>query len=72
MEYAWIERVMEDDEVKAKRIIRDFSDKDFSYTDAVSFVVIERLNIHIAFAHFVQYGRFLVLPLHGERLPEEM
>ena len=75
MAYAWIERVMEDDEVKAKRIIRDFSDKDFSYTDAVSFVVMERLNIHIAFAldeHFVQYGRFLVLPLQREQLFEEM
>jgi predicted nucleic acid-binding protein len=70
-EYTWIERVTEDDEVKARRIIRDFSDKDFSYTDAASFVVMERLNIHIAFAldeHFVQYGRFLVLPLQGDRL----
>lgn len=75
MEYAWIERIMEDDEVKTRRIIRDFSDKDFSYTDAASFVVMERLNIYIAFSldeHFVQYGRFLVLPLQGEQLPEQM
>jgi predicted nucleic acid-binding protein len=73
MEYAWIERITEDDEVKTRRILRDYNDKDFSYTDAASFVVMERLNIHIAFAldeHFVQYGRFLVLPLHGEQLPE--
>ena len=41
MEYAWIERVTEDDEVRARRKIRDFSDKDFSYTDAVSFVVMK-------------------------------
>ena len=70
----WIERITEDDEVKAKRIIRDFNDKDFSYTDAVSFVIMERLNIYIAFAldeHFVQYGRFLVLPLHREELNNE-
>ncbi|MBM3241804.1 PIN domain-containing protein [Candidatus Poribacteria bacterium] len=73
IEYAWIERITEDDEVKTRRILRDYNDKDFSYTDAASFVVMERLNVHIAFAldeHFVQYGGFLVLPLHGEQLLE--
>ncbi len=75
MEYSWVERVTRDDEIKAMRIIGDFNDKDFSYTDAVSFAVMERLNTHIAFAldkHFVQYGRFLVLPLQGEQLLEYM
>lgn len=72
-EYAWMERVTEDDEIRARRIIRDFSDKDFSYTDATSFAVMARLNIRIAFAldeHFAQYGGFLVLPLQDEQLYE--
>jgi predicted nucleic acid-binding protein len=36
-----------------------YGDKDFSFTDAISFGVMERLGIHVAFTfdrHFRQYG----------------
>jgi len=47
------------DEARAKEIIFQYDDKDFSFTDALSFAVMERLGISIAFAfdrHFSQYG----------------
>jgi predicted nucleic acid-binding protein len=54
-----IERVSEDDEVRATAIIARYTDKTFSYTDATSFAVMERLGLKTAFAfdpHFGQYG----------------
>ncbi|MBI4520934.1 MAG: PIN domain-containing protein [Gemmatimonadetes bacterium] len=54
-----IERVAEDDESKAVTIIARYADKSFSYTDATTFAVMERLGIKTAFAfdpHFQQYG----------------
>ena len=60
-----LNRVTAEDEIKARAILRTFQDKDFSYTDATSFTVMERLGIHAVFAfddHFIQYGKFLVLP----------
>ncbi len=54
-----IERVTDDDEAKAKEIVRKYVDKRFSYTDATSFAVMERLGLRTAFAfdpHFRQYG----------------
>jgi predicted nucleic acid-binding protein len=54
-----VERVTDDDEAKAKEIIRKYVDKSFSYTDATSFAVMERLGLRTAFAldpHFRQYG----------------
>lgn len=60
-----LHRVGVKDEENAFRILKDFSDKDFSYTDATSFAVMERLGIKAAFAfdeHFIQYGRFTVVP----------
>jgi len=54
-----VERVTEDDEAKAKEIIRKYTDKRFSYTDATSVAVMERLGLRTAFAfdpHFRQYG----------------
>lgn len=47
------------DEQRAREIIRRYTDKTFSYTDATSFAVMERLGIGQAFAfdpHFQQYG----------------
>lgn len=44
---------------RAKAIIYQYDDKDFSLTDATSFAVMERLRISYAFAfdkHFSQYG----------------
>lgn len=54
-----IEPVSLVDEEKAKEITRRYMDKTFSYTDATSFAVMERLGAREAFAfdpHFQQYG----------------
>lgn len=57
---AWaIERVTQEDEAVARRIMGRYVDKSFSYTDATSFAVMERLGVRSAFAfdpHFAQYG----------------
>lgn len=55
------------DEAAARSIIYRYEDKEFSLTDATSFVVMERLGISIAFAFdrdFVQYGLTLLSPDH--------
>jgi predicted nucleic acid-binding protein len=52
-------RVEADDERRAMQILIQYRDKDFSYTDAISFSVMERLNIRLAATfdrHFAQYG----------------
>ena len=52
------------DEEWAREIIRRYTDKTFSYTDATSFAVMERLAISEAFAfdpHFQQYGLKLLV-----------
>jgi predicted nucleic acid-binding protein len=52
------------DEERAKHILFQYTDKDFSFADAISFVVMERLDIRLAFTFdrdFAQYG-FTVLP----------
>ena len=54
-----IERVSEEDEMVAWQIILRYQDKDFSYVDATSFAVMERLRICDAFSfdgHFEQYS----------------
>lgn len=54
-----IEPVTPTDEKKAREIIHRYLDKSFSYTDATSFAVMERLHVREAFAfdpHFQQYG----------------
>jgi len=59
-----IERVLPQDEDRAWQIICQYDDKTFTYTDATSFAVMERLGVSRAFAfddHFRQYG-FLALP----------
>ena len=56
-------RVSGDDEQRAWEIIERYTDKDFSFTDATSFVVMERLGITHAIsldAHFGQYGRVIL------------
>ena len=67
-------RPTEGDEERALDIIFGYTDKDFSFTDTLSFAVMERLGIKVAFSldeHFVQYGKFLVLPLQGTTLPKD-
>lgn len=54
-----MERVTEEDEQRAKEIIFTYIDKSFSYSDATTFAVMERLGINEVLAfdqHFPQYG----------------
>jgi predicted nucleic acid-binding protein len=54
-----IEPVTPADETRAREIIQRYVDKTFSYTDATSFAVMERLHLREAFAfdpHFQQFG----------------
>jgi predicted nucleic acid-binding protein len=54
-----VERVTEEDEQRAKEIIFTYIDKSFSYSDATTFAVMERLGINEVLAfdqHFPQYG----------------
>jgi predicted nucleic acid-binding protein len=56
-------RVRTSDEARAKQILFQYTDKDFSFADAISFAVMERLDIRLAFTFdrdFAQYG-FTVL-----------
>jgi predicted nucleic acid-binding protein len=67
----WIEdgrielvRVAIEEERRARDILRQYRDKTFSYTDATSFAVMERLGLRDAFSFdgdFSQYG-FRTLP----------
>lgn len=52
-------RVSAEDEERARAIIFQYDDKDFSLTDALSFAVMERLRIRAALSfdrNFAQYG----------------
>jgi len=52
-------RATASDERWAQEIIEQYTDKDFSLADAISFSVMERFNIRSAFTfdqHFTQYG----------------
>lgn len=54
-----IERVLPSDEERAHQIIASHLDKEYSYTDATSFAIMERLGIRRVFSfdrHFEQYG----------------
>jgi len=55
------------DEERAKQILFQYTDKDFSFADAISFAVMERFTIRLAFTFdrdFAQYG-FTVLSAHA-------
>jgi uncharacterized protein len=61
---ATVVRITQRDEARASAIVRAQIDKNFSFCDALSFVVMERLHITDAIAfdrHFRQYGRFTLL-----------
>jgi predicted nucleic acid-binding protein len=52
-------RATERDETRAREIIHQQNDKEYSFTDAISFAVMERLHIRRAWTydhHFRQYG----------------
>jgi uncharacterized protein len=60
-----IVRATEADEQRARAIIDQYQDKDFSLVDAISFAVMERLEIGHAFTfdhHFAQYGFVILQP----------
>ena len=58
-----VERVTPEDEAAAKDIVRTHTDKSYSYVDATSFAVLERLRIRAVLAfdrHFRQFGVKLI------------
>jgi uncharacterized protein len=66
-----IVRVRASDEARAKQILFQYTDKDFSLADAISFAVMERLTLRLAFTFdrdFAQYG-FTVLTATEGGLP---
>ncbi len=51
------------DERRAREVLEKYHDKDFSLCDAVSFAVMERLGMTLAFAfdrHFARYSFSLI------------
>ena len=64
-EIAQVAWVLPDDIQQAWDIFRRYDDKGWSFTDCVSRVVMERLEIQRAFAfddHFRQFGTVIVVP----------
>jgi len=62
---AEIHKITTTDLVLAWKIFEEFEDKNWSFTDCTSKVVMEQLNIEVAFAfdhHFRQFGRIQVVP----------
>ena len=58
------EALRESDEAAAIALVRAHEDKTYSLCDAMSFVVMERMNITDAIAfdrHFAEYGRFALI-----------
>ena len=59
-----VEPVVQEDEVSALRILRQHSDKSFSFSDAVSFALMMRLGLQRAISfdkHFRQFGKFEIV-----------
>jgi hypothetical protein len=59
-----IVHVTPDDEARAISVLRDHQDKTYSFCDALSFMVMERLGVTEAMAfdrHFREYGRLTLL-----------
>jgi uncharacterized protein len=55
----FIERIAMEDELQARVILERHDDKTYTYTDATSFAVMERLGLRDVFTfdrHFAQYG----------------
>lgn len=60
-----LERVSDDDFTLALDIYERYQDKDWSFTDCTSYVVMQRLQIKQAFSfdhHFRQFGTVTVVP----------
>jgi hypothetical protein len=59
-------RARAQDEGRARAVLARYADKDFSFADAISFVVMQRLGITRAFTlddHFVQFGFTVLTPV---------
>jgi predicted nucleic acid-binding protein len=57
--------VTKEDVLAAWEVFRRFRDKDWSFTDCVSYAVMQRLQITTAFSfdhHFTQFGTITVVP----------
>jgi uncharacterized protein len=64
-EAALLEKVTEEDLERALVVFRTYRDHVFSFVDCTSFVVMERLSVHSAFAfdrHFVEYPGIMRVP----------
>jgi predicted nucleic acid-binding protein len=58
-------RASDEDFAAALRVYEQFADKEWSFTDCTSYVLIQRLKLQTAFAfdqHFRQFGTVAVLP----------
>jgi predicted nucleic acid-binding protein len=62
-------RVRAGDEARAKAIIYRYQDKEFSFNDALSFVVMERLGIQLVFTFDSDFAQYGLLVLDATRLP---
>jgi predicted nucleic acid-binding protein len=63
---AEIYRLTDEDFVTTWQTFRDFNDKNWSFTDCASKVVIEKLGITQAFVfdhHFKQFGNVIIVPI---------
>jgi len=63
-ETTYLVRVTEADEERAREILETYADQDFSYVDATTFAVMERLNLERAFAFDRHFETFR---LKGQR-----
>ena len=64
-ELAIVAKVENGDLLRAWELFRDYSDKEWSFTDCTSKVVMERLGVKTALAvdhHFTQFGTIAVVP----------
>lgn len=58
-----LHRINVEDEENTLKILKRFTDKNFSYTDATSLALMERLKLKVVFSfdqHFEQYGKFQI------------
>ena len=64
-EVAELHRLADKDLQQAWEVFRDYDDKEWSFTDCASKIIMENLGIKTAFAfdrHFRQFGTIIVVP----------
>jgi len=60
-----VERVLEEDEKNALQIIFSHQDKSYTYTDATTFAVFNRVGLSTAFAFENHFKQFDFMPIEG-------